>query len=93
MSSSCRSSRVPARWRRKERRRPFRAGSLFHFPAETWHAAEFDEDTVPRRNQLGARVALQCWSAGSLPPLAANFDITSLCSHVFIEAESLVSPV
>lgn len=30
----------------EEGRRPFRAGSLFHFPAETWHAAEFDEDTV-----------------------------------------------
>lgn len=27
-------------------RQPFRAGSLFHFPAGTWHAAEFDEDTV-----------------------------------------------
>lgn len=27
-------------------RQPFRAGSLFHFPAETWHAADFDEDTV-----------------------------------------------
>ena len=25
---------------------PFRAGSLFHFPAEAWHAARFDEDTI-----------------------------------------------
>ena len=25
---------------------PFRAGSVFHFPAEAWHAATFDEDTV-----------------------------------------------
>ena len=25
---------------------PFEAGSLFHFPADTWHAAEFDTDTV-----------------------------------------------
>ena len=25
---------------------PFVAGSLFHFPAETWHAAEFDTDTM-----------------------------------------------
>lgn len=24
----------------------FRAGSLFHFPAEAWHAATFDEDTI-----------------------------------------------
>ncbi len=24
----------------------FAAGSLFHFPPETWHAAAFDEDTV-----------------------------------------------
>ena len=24
----------------------FRAGSLFHFPAEAWHAAIFDEDTI-----------------------------------------------
>ena len=30
----------------EEGRQSFRAGSLFHFPAETWHAAEFDEDTV-----------------------------------------------
>lgn len=27
-------------------RTPFAAGSVFHFPAETWHAAEFDSDTV-----------------------------------------------
>ncbi len=26
--------------------RRFSAGSLFHFPAETWHSAEFDEDTI-----------------------------------------------
>ncbi len=25
---------------------PFTAGSLFHFPADTWHAATFDTDTV-----------------------------------------------
>jgi quercetin dioxygenase-like cupin family protein len=25
---------------------PFSAGSLFHFLAEAWHAAEFDEDTI-----------------------------------------------
>ncbi len=24
----------------------FAAGSLFHFPPGTWHAAQFDEDTV-----------------------------------------------
>ena len=27
-------------------RQRFRAGCLFHFSAGTWHAAEFDEDTV-----------------------------------------------
>ena len=27
-------------------RQPFSAGSLFHFPAGTWHAAVFDEDTT-----------------------------------------------
>lgn len=26
--------------------RPFKAGDVFHFPAETEHAASFDEDTV-----------------------------------------------
>ncbi len=30
----------------QEGRQPFKSGSLFHFPAETWHAAEFDEPTV-----------------------------------------------
>lgn len=29
-----------------EGRQIFSAGSVFHFPAETWHAAEFDEDTI-----------------------------------------------
>lgn len=26
--------------------RPFKAGDVFHFPAETEHAASFDQDTV-----------------------------------------------
>ena len=30
----------------EEGRQRFRAGSLFHFAPDTWHAAEFDEDTV-----------------------------------------------
>ena len=25
---------------------PFSAGSVFHFPAEAWHSASFDEDTI-----------------------------------------------
>ena len=25
---------------------PFAAGSVFHFPADAWHAATFDADTV-----------------------------------------------
>lgn len=25
---------------------PFAAGSVFHFPADAWHAATFEEDTV-----------------------------------------------
>ena len=29
-----------------EGKQRFSAGSLFHFPADTWHAAGFDEDTV-----------------------------------------------
>ncbi len=29
-----------------EGRQSFSAGSLFHFPAQTWHAAEFNSDTV-----------------------------------------------
>ncbi|GJE59434.1 cupin domain-containing protein [Methylobacterium trifolii] len=27
-------------------RAPFAAGSVFHFPAEAWHAAEFETETV-----------------------------------------------
>ncbi len=38
----------------KEGRQPFRAGSLFHFPAETLHAADFDEDTVLVETNLAA---------------------------------------
>lgn len=30
----------------EEGRKVFSAGSVFHFPAEAWHAAEFDEDTI-----------------------------------------------
>ena len=33
---------------------PFSAGSLFHFPVETWHAAEFDTDTVLVETNLTA---------------------------------------
>jgi quercetin dioxygenase-like cupin family protein len=29
-----------------EGRQAFAAGSVFHFPAATWHSAEFDEDTI-----------------------------------------------
>ena len=29
-----------------EGREPFEAGSLFHFPPNTWHAAHFETDTV-----------------------------------------------
>ena len=32
----------------------FSAGSLLHFPAGTWHAAEFDEDTVLVETNLAA---------------------------------------
>jgi hypothetical protein len=32
-------------------------------------------------------------SAGSFPPFAAIFAIICLCSQIFIDAESLVSPV
>ena len=30
----------------EEGSRPFKAGCLFHFPPETWHAAEFESDSV-----------------------------------------------
>ena len=30
----------------EEGRQSFTSGSLFHFPPETWHAAEFDDDTI-----------------------------------------------
>jgi hypothetical protein len=32
-------------------------------------------------------------SGGSLPPFAASFAITCLCSQIFMLAESLLSPV
>ncbi len=35
-------------------RHPFSAGSLFHFAAGAWHAAEFDEDTVLVETNLKA---------------------------------------
>ena len=31
----------------------FHAGSLFHFPAEAWHAASFDEDTILVETNIG----------------------------------------
>ncbi|MFO1148239.1 MAG: cupin domain-containing protein [Alsobacter sp.] len=34
--------------------RPFGPGSLFHFPADTWHAARFESDTVLVETNLGA---------------------------------------
>jgi len=34
--------------------RPFGPGSLFHFPAETWHAAAFDSETVLIETNLNA---------------------------------------
>ena len=40
------------------------------------------------------RPADQCLiSGGSLPPFAASFAITCLCSQIFMLAESLLSPV
>ena len=40
------------------------------------------------------RAVGQCLiSGGSLPPLAASFDITCLCSQTFMLAESFMSPV
>ena len=33
--------------------KPFVAGSLFHFPADAWHAARFDEDTILVETNLG----------------------------------------
>ena len=33
---------------------PFAAGSLFHFPADAWHAASFDTDTVLVETNLQA---------------------------------------
>ncbi len=38
----------------EEGRHPFSAGSLFHFPAGAWHAADFDEDTVLVETNLKA---------------------------------------
>ena len=38
----------------EEGRQPFSAGSLFHFPAGAWHAADFDEDTVLVETNLKA---------------------------------------
>ena len=38
----------------EEGRHSFSAGSLFHFPAGAWHAADFDEDTVLVETNLKA---------------------------------------
>ena len=38
----------------EEGRKPFEAGSLFHFPVGAWHAAEFDEDTILVETNLQA---------------------------------------
>ena len=35
--------------------RPFGPGSVFHFPAGTWHAARFDTDTVLVETNLKPR--------------------------------------
>ncbi len=35
-------------------RREFRAGSVFHFPPDTWHAAEMSSDTVLIETNLHA---------------------------------------
>ncbi|MCJ2054663.1 cupin domain-containing protein [Methylobacterium sp. J-070] len=34
-------------------RKPFSAGSVFHFPAGTWHAAAFETETVLIETNLG----------------------------------------
>lgn len=34
---------------------PFAAGSVFHFPADAWHAATFDADTVLVETNLAGR--------------------------------------
>lgn len=35
-------------------RKPFTAGSVFHFPAGAWHAAAFETETVLIETNLGA---------------------------------------
>lgn len=37
-------------------RRDFAAGSVFHFPANTWHAAQFDSETVLIESNLAAGI-------------------------------------
>lgn len=37
-------------------RRSFAAGSVFHFPANTWHAAQFDSETVLIESNLAAGI-------------------------------------
>lgn len=36
-----------------EGRKPFSSGSLFHFAADAWHEASFDEDTILVESNLG----------------------------------------
>jgi hypothetical protein len=51
-------------------------------------------DTTRVVNPKRPESDLQCFkSSGTLPPLSASFCITCLCSQMFIEAESFVSPV
>ena len=37
-------------------RKPFAAGSVFHFPAGTWHAAAFETETVLIETNLALRI-------------------------------------
>ncbi len=98
-SSSCRFSAV-APCSTQKRGKPFKAGSLFHFPVGAWHAPTSTR-TRSCRDQPSRALSVvcssdrqeACRSCGSVPPFCANFAMTCLCNHTFMEAESVVSPV
>lgn len=54
-------------------------------------AWRLDQPKPPYEAAGGIRYAAS--SAGTLPPLAASFIMTCLCSHMFIVAESVMSPL
>ena len=55
-------------------------------------ARHFQDDGAQRPRRRRACLQEVFSDAGSLPPLCSSFIMTCLCSQIFIEAESFMSP-